>query len=419
MSRTKSNPANSKALHRFGTFLLVLLLLVALIVTAIGALGVANTFVVQDLLAVAESYERVEYEHQLTPTLDTDGYWTFTTDRPLKVVQLTDVHLGAGFASKQEDTWALNAVATMLTQEKPDLVVVTGDVCYPFVFSSGSFNNINGHRLLAELMESLGIYWTFTFGNHDYEAYGLFSRQQLCDDYKNAGYRYCLFQQGPYIDEDFGYGNTVIKVKQSSGLVSQALVMLDTHSYMSPDVFGLMHKFDNLHQNQVDWYAQEMQKIVEYNRPLGGGDTVDNMAFIHIPLREYRTAYRTYVEADYQNTADVEYVYGLMEEELMKERHGEVAYGVFCGVGTDTFFDTASKMGLQAVFCGHDHLNNFAIRYKGVQLTYGMSIDYLAYWEIDQKDNQRGCTVITLNPDGSFSSQNRNYYSDYPQSMDR
>ncbi|MGN1478261.1 MAG: hypothetical protein ACI4XH_00720, partial [Acutalibacteraceae bacterium] len=37
----------------------------------------------------AKSFEKVDYEAQLVPELDENGYWTFTTDRDLKVVQLT------------------------------------------------------------------------------------------------------------------------------------------------------------------------------------------------------------------------------------------------------------------------------------------------------------------------------------------
>jgi len=66
----------------------------------------------------------------------------------------------------------------------------------------------------------------------------------------------------------------------------------------------------------------------------------------------------------------------------------------------------------KGVFCGHDHENNFSIEYKGIQLSYGMSIDYLAYIGISKVGAQRGCKVITYSPDGSFTSQNENYYQD-------
>ena len=48
---------------------------------------------------------------------------------------------------------ALNAVASMIQEEKPDLVVVSGDIAFPIPFQAGTFNNKNSARLFAQLME--------------------------------------------------------------------------------------------------------------------------------------------------------------------------------------------------------------------------------------------------------------------------
>jgi hypothetical protein len=42
-----------------------------------------------------------------------------------------------------------------------------------------------------------------------------------------------------------------------------------------------------------------------------------------------------------------------------------------------------------------------------------MSTDYLAYPGIFKEHSQRGCTVITVSPDGSFDVQPKNYYTDF------
>ena len=52
------------------------------------------------------------------------------------------------------------------------------------------------------------------------------------------------------------------------------------------------------------------------------------------------------------------------------------------------------------MFCGHDHLNTLSLIYKGIQMTYGMSIDYLGYKDIDKSYIQRGGTLITRKSDG-------------------
>lgn len=58
------------------------------------------------------------------------------------------------------------------------------------------------------------------------------------------------------------------------------------------------------------------------------------------------------------------------------------------------------------------NLNNISLTYKGVRLTYGYTIDYLAYSGIKNYGAQRGCTVITVSPDGGFDCWHENYYQD-------
>ena len=43
-----------------------------------------------------------------------------------------------------------------------------------------------------------------------------------------------------------------------------------------------------------------------------------------------------------------------------------------------------------------------SLEYRGIRLTYGMSIDYLAMPGIEKDTAQRGAELITLHPDGSF-----------------
>lgn len=58
---------------------------------------------------------------------------------------------------------------------------------------------------------------------------------------------------------------------------------------------------------------------------------------------------------------------------------------------------------------GHDHLNNMAVKYKGVDLVYSKSIDYYAYPGIADRTEQRGATLITLFSDGSYQIKQVDY----------
>lgn len=340
----------------------------------------------------------VEYENQLVPEQDSNGYNSFTTDEPLKVMQLTDIHIGAGFLTIKKDNMAINAVASMITAEKPDLVVVTGDIAYPVPFQAGTFNNKTSAKLFAQLMEQLGVYWCPVFGNHDTELYSYYSRENIADFYSSDKYPHCLFQAGP--DDVDGFGNYPITVKNSNSEITQALIMLDSHSYVDNDYLGIMWKYDTIHENQVEWYENTLELFSQEN----GGAMPKSLCFFHIPIPEYKQAWDEYTQSNSQDTESVKYIHGEAGEK------NEVVYPSNYNYG---FFDTALKLGsTQAMFCGHDHLNNFALNYKGIGLNYGYSIDYLAYIGIKDFGQQRGCTIIDINPDGSYESRLENYYQD-------
>ena len=393
----------------------------ALIIFA-SASAIANSIVLDNWIAEAKNNVPVEYGEgeQLVPIKDEDGYWTFTTDRDFKVMHLTDIHIGGGFMSTRQDQWAQDALETMIRAEKPDLVVVTGDIAFPVPFIAGTFNNLNATKIFANLMESLGVYWTFTFGNHDTEIYSYFSREDICNYYEERlenDFKYCLFERG-FSGEDMGYGNTIIKVKNSTGIVTNAFVLMDTHSYVDGDIFGLTWKYDNLHKSQVDWYKNEIQSIVSANIQIDPSATeLSNHTFIHIPIEEYRDGWKEYVQNNNQDTENTRFLYGKVGENPNKRKDID-SYGVYCGWYTNDFFETGLENGLKTVFCGHDHLNNFSILYNGgsgdkyIQLTYGMGMDYLAYVKVDDHV-QRGCTLLTVSSNGTYAVTAKNYYTDY------
>ncbi len=384
----------------------------------IGVFALTNFVGLKDLVKYSDSFNSTVYAEgeQLTPQKDADGYYTFTTDEDFKILQLTDIHIGGGFTSRNRDKWALNAVAAMVTAEKPDLVILTGDMAYPVPFQAGTFNNMSATKIIATLMEKLGVYWTFNYGNHDTEAYSYYSREDLCEYYESQNFRYCLFERG-FSGEDAGYGNSIIKVKNSAGLTTQAIVIMDSHSYTDGDIFGMMWKYDNIQQCQVDWYSAEINKINAANATIDeNAAPVKNLAFIHIPLVEYRDAWKQYTEVGH-DTDDVKVIYNTVggpegKGENDNTKNGVRTYRVYCGYGEDEFFETGLECNLQGVFCGHDHYNSFSVEYKGIRLTYGLSIDYLAYPGIADEQVQRGCTIITVSPDGTFECVRSNYYQE-------
>lgn len=406
MKTKEKKPVEKKKKGR--KVLKVLGIIALVIVAAVCVCTVINIVGNNANLKKSLSFDTVIYENQLVPEEDADGNWTFTTDREFRVMQLTDVHIGGGFMSLKKDAMAINAVAAMVTAEKPDLVIVTGDIAYPVPFQSGTFNNKKSAEIFAKLMDKLGVYWTVTFGNHDTELYSYFNRDQMGDFYQNSGFDKCLYKKGP--EDIAGVGNQIINVMNSQGVYTQSFYVLDSHSYTDGDFLGVMWKYDNIHQDQIDWYKANVEKYNAYNEAkykelgLEGDSSVKSQMFFHIPLTEFKDAWYEYANNGFADTDDTKLIYGTA---------GEESKVVYCGVGEDELFETIEELdSTKGVFCGHDHKNNFSLDYKGVRLTYGMSVDYLAYPGIYKLGSQRGCTIITVNPDGSFDCKAENYYQD-------
>lgn len=398
LRKNKGEKIKKTPKQRFIKFLKVLGVIFAIIAVIAVVTAVVNVVGNKSNSKVIASLSAVEYENQIVPVKDADGYFTYTTDNDLKIVQLTDIHIGGGYMSFKKDKLALNAVAAMLAEEKPDLVMVTGDIAYPVPFQAGTFNNKSGAVLFAELMEKLGVYWSPVFGNHDTELYSYFSRESISDLYESDKYPHCIFVSGN--DEVDGYGNYFIKVKNTKGKLTQCLVGLDSHSYVDGDYFGALWKYDTIHENQIEWYESELKRLESEN----GAEMPKSLAFFHIPVSEFKEAWTEYAQNGYKDTENVKCIYGVV---------GEKEEGIYPGLYNYGFFDKVKELGsTMGMFCGHDHLNNFSLDYKGVRLTYGYSIDYLAYSGIQGFGAQRGCTVITVKPDGSFESRLENYYQD-------
>ena len=101
---------------------------------------------------------------------------------------------------------------------------------------------------------------------------------------------YSLSEPGP--DEIDGVGNYVVEIlaRGSSKHSALTLYLLDTHAY-SPDEHSFKG-YDWLKKNQIDWFKQTAEGLKKAHE--GYTHIHMDLAFIHIPLPEYRddTNYR-------------------------------------------------------------------------------------------------------------------------------
>lgn len=298
-------------------------------------------------------------------------------DRDFRILQLTDLHLGFGLISKGKDKLALDAVRKIIGKSKPDMIVLTGDSIFPFLPKAGTLNNRKQANKLIEFLDSFEIPYTPVFGNHDCEIGSTCNKEELAELYKKG--KYCIFTEGR--KNLTGVGNFIIELVDYSGKVLLSLVMLDSNMYGDEGWF--YGGFDRIHDDQVDWCMERLNSLKQDYPDMKA------MAFFHMPPREFKEAYEK------MKLGDKSVIY----------RHGSVAekdeyFGISKFEGT--FFDRAVENGvIKWMFCGHDHLNTLSLLYKGIQMTYGMSIDYLAYKGIRKSYIQRGGTLITRKADGS------------------
>lgn len=305
---------------------------------------------------------------------------TFTlgipADRDFRILQLTDLHLGFGVLSRGVDRLALEAVRKTIEKTSPHLIVLTGDLIFPFWPRTGTLNNRKQARKLMEFLDRFEIPYTLVFGNHDCELCSACGKEELAELYKQG--KYCIFTEGR--KDLTGVGNFLIELVDGSGNVLLPLVMLDSNMYGKGGWF--FSGFDRIHDDQADWCMRRLDALKQDNTDLNA------MAFFHMPLREMKEAYEKMKLGD----------------RTVLYRHGSIAekdeyFGISRFKGT--FFDRAVENGvIKWMFCGHDHFNTLSLVYQGIQMTYGMSIDYLGYRNIKNSYIQRGGTLITRGADG-------------------
>ena len=387
-----------------------------------------NCFCSLALRAYIRSFEPVDYGgERVTPVYDEAlGHYAITTDRDVKVMMLSDVHIGGGCWSLKKDKKTVYEVITMLRAEKPDLVILGGDNTFavpgPVYNGGGTLNNAMAARDVLAIFEHEGVYFTTVFGNHDTEAFGYVNRVKLGKIYESEKYPHCIFKS-EFSDPESprpSVSNQIVAVKNPSGAVERLILLMDTNDYIDGSIASTVNwRYDTIHPAQVEWARDEVLRL-SASAGLPEGEGLKTLCFFHIPVGEYETAYRELAANGFADAGDSEYIEGVWDEQIDEEMGGRVWYGGCHRTDEDPndidgFFEALGPDGinaLEACFCGHDHVNNVFVRYRGVLLGYNYSIDNLAYTGLDSVGAQRGCTVFTLESGGAWSYERKNAYRD-------
>ena len=251
----------------------------------------------------------------------------FNADKKFKIVQFTDVHWVADSLASEEAGDRMNEV---LDAEKPDLVVYTGDVIFARPADKGM-------RRALEPAIKRGIPFAVTFGNHDDEQD--MNRKDLYEFIKDMPGNLTSTVEGLS-----GVTNFILPVKSSVGDKDAAvLYVFDSNSY-SP--MKQVKGYGWIKHDQVQWYINESKKYTEAN----GGTPLPALSFFHIPLPEYHEAVKH----------EGAFMIGTRKETACAP---EINTGLFAAM-----LEAGDVLG---VFVGHDHVNDYAVSWKGIMLCYG------------------------------------------------
>lgn len=284
----------------------------------------------------------------------------FGSDGKFRILMVSDIHGGVGY----DEMRTVRALQALIDHTKPGLVLLGGDIAGP-----GSIHVSNEKELrqlldgLVAPMERAGIPWAHVYGNHD-DNFGLSNGEQQ-PVYES--YPHCVSKTGP--DWVSGVGNYVLPVYDDKGeTVLFNVFGLDSNHKMEEfrAEFGLgeevtpldMTEMENedespIRFNQVAWYCQVSAAMEEH-----AGHKIPALLYTHFPLPEHR-------------------IVALHREACCFE--GNLGRQIDSSYLNSGLFSACLQRGdVKAIFCGHDHRNDYSGVYCGIRLGFDGYLSYCA-----------------------------------------
>ncbi len=304
----------------------------------------ASEEIISQAEALLESKHRLEYNK----------------DGSFRVMIIADAHMNVNASSASVERVKIR-IKQMVDQIQPNLVILTGDNTINSIYEVSLRKNLNA---IVSYIEEKQIPWCHVYGNHDHENALDHEKQQAIYE----SYEYCISKD---VTELSGTGTYVHGVYNRDGSLGSLIWLLDSGAYADQTQYSSYYDF--IKQDQIDWYKETSLLIKEYNN----GEHVNGIMAFHIPLIENRDAYK--------NVNNPEVVYEFTGGFNESAHPSEV----------DTnLFETILELGnVKAIVTGHDHINDYAINYKGVKLIASPNLSDLTYYST----SIQGSRVLDLN----------------------
>ncbi len=301
----------------------------------------------------------------------------FHPDGTFKIMQITD---SQDSGETSGDTVAL--ISAALDAEKPDFVVFTGDQVKGYAPKMRGKDAPEKVRqtistLLAPVVERK-IPFTITFGNHDRQS-PVPLKDQLAIYQSFDG---CLAYDTDGLP---GCANHNIPIFSSDGLrTAFNLYCIDSHGSAGTG-------YAPVEKEQIEWYRQVRDRLCSEN-----GGYVPSFIFQHIPVEEVFEVLKSVPKGTkgaitaYRKRKGQFYV---LNEELCREGGFIGESAAVADINNGEFDAAAEKGDVLGIFFGHDHVNSFIGRYKGVDLGYTQGCGFSVYGP----GLNRGVRVFNLN----------------------
>lgn len=347
-------------------------LLIALVVMIVGTLA----------LSIRPEYSGVNYSPADSQN-KTDKTVRFGEDGKLKILHITDTHLKLNH-NFDPTVWMVERACD---EEKPDIVMLTGDIVLNCDNAEDTKKLINA---LMNIFDSRSIPVAVTFGNHDSEQ-GAMSREELMAYYNT-------FSCSVSVDDGealSGCGTYNIPVLSSDGeKVSFNLWVFDSGDY---DEEG---RYSCVQPDQIEWYKQTSDKLKAEN----DGEKVNSLVFQHIIVAEI---YDALEKSESWKSYAYKHLYN--EDEYYLFDADRVNYGTIretpCpGYANYGQFEAMVEKGdVLAMFTGHDHTNAFGVEYEGIDIVNSLSTRYIGLFH----STQCGYRVIEVDENDTSDYETR------------
>ena len=349
--------------------------------------GVALVLVVALAVAVLTPLLRPEYKgvnyNSANTQHKTDDIIKFNSNGKLKILHITDTHLKLNHNFDP----TIRLVERACDAEKPDIVMLTGDIVFNCENAEDTKKMINA---LMNIFDSRGIPVAVTFGNHDSEQ-GAMTREELMAYYNT-------FSCSVSVDDGealSGCGTYNIPVLSSDGKkVNFNLWVFDSGDY---DEEG---RYSCVKPDQIEWYKQTSDKLKAQNN----GESVNSLVFQHIIVGEIYDALK---KTDSWKSYSYKHLYN--EGEYYMFDPDRVNYGTIRETpcpGYENFgqFDAMVEQGdVLAMFTGHDHTNAFGVEYKNIDIVNSLSTRYISLFH----STQCGYRVIEVDENDTSTYETR------------